>query len=363
MLRTSVCLLAGICALSVALDAQAVTFSEVARFDLFDGSADQQATTFIGSNPSAVAWDRGQLYVAGFNNSGAAADTGIVEVTNAGATGLVFAALSDAFGEVAGTPVSRGYSGLDLVDGVLAAAHDPGSAFPNGIQAFDAGTNTLTWAKNARGGSGVGHDPGFSGVDSGVAWLTFGSGRRPLQDTTTGADIYTTGDGMIVTDFGGSFWRDLDFDASTGDLYARRANDVLKTTRTGGNSGAVSVIVDTNENAPFVNGQNIDFMATSEFGDLVIYNDRTGGGSGQSFASVVNVIDSSGAAVPASFLSLTGGFADGNGYYDFDFDAASQTLAVLDFNNRNVHIFQVVPEPSAAVLTLVAGLGLAVRRR
>lgn len=330
--------------------AHGVTFQEIARFDVA-ASAESAGSSYIGNNPSAVAWSGSQLYIAGFNSSGAAADTAIVEITNSGATGLNAATFGSPFG-VLTTPNLRGYSGMDLERGVLAAAYDDGAADPNGIQAFDASNNTQTWAKNARGGSSAAHDPGFGGVDSGIAWLTFGSGRRSLQDTATGADIYTTGDGMIITDFGESFWRDLDFDQSTGDVYMRRSNDLLKATRTGGNSVTVSMLVDNSSNGSFVAGQNVDFMATHLFGDVVIYNDRPATGTA-SFADVVKLIDSSGTPLSATFSLIGGGIPDdGVGYYDFDFDPSSQTLALLDFNNRNVHIFQVVPEPSTFVFAI-----------
>lgn len=362
MIRTTfIIAMAFVASISLELESEAVTFTEIARFDVSDASADTAASNYIGNNPSAVAWDGSQLYVAGFNSGGPTA--GIVEITNATSTGINAATFGSAFGSYA-TPNSRGYSGLDLEAGVLAAAYDDGGADANGIQAFDTATNSQTWAKSARGGSGVGHDPGFGGADAGVAWLTFGSGRRPLQDTATGADIYTTGSGMIITDFGGSFWRDIDFDQSTGDVYMRRANDLVKATRTGGNSATVSVIADTNENGPFTAGQNVDFIASEDFGDVVIYNDRPNTNTG-SFADIVNVIDSAGASLSSTFHLIGGGtIADGTGYYDFDFDTASQTLAVMDFSNRNVHIFQLaVPEPGAVCLLAIGALGLLGTRR
>ncbi len=362
MIRTQLIItLALFTTLSYECESEAVTFTEVARFDVSDASTDSLASNYIGNNPSAVAWDGTQLYIAGFNSGRPSA--GIVEVTNATATGINAATFGTAFGSLA-TPNSRGYSGLDFEAGVLAAAYDDGAPDPNGIQAFDSATNTQTWAKNARGGSGVGHDPGFGGADSGVAWLTFGSGRRPLQDTATGADIYTTGTGMIITDFGGSFWRDIDFDQSTGDVYMRRANDLVKATRTGGNSATVSVIVDTNENGAFTAGQNVDFIASEDFGDIVIYNDRPTTAT-SSFADTVNVVDSSGTALSSTFHLIGGGsIADGVGYYDFDFDTASQTLAIVDFSNRNVHIFQVaVPEPGTVCLVALGALAFVGSRR
>ncbi|TWT78388.1 hypothetical protein Pla123a_11790 [Posidoniimonas polymericola] len=333
----------------------AATFVEIARFDV-SASADASSASYIGNNPSAVAWNGRQLFIAGFNSSGAQANTAIAEITNAGATGVNAASLSEAFADLA-TPNLRGYSGLDLQGSVLVAAYDDGAADPNGIQALDASSRTQTWAKNARGGSGVAFDPGFGGADQGVAWTTFGSGRRALQDTATGADLYNTADGMIINTGSGSFWRDMDFDPATGDIYARRSNGVIMSTRTGGNSvTATSELVPVDTGADFVAGHMISFLAGTPDGDLLIYNDRPATVSGQPFASAVKLIDTSGTPEAATFSFIGGGTpADGNGYYDFDYDPATRTLAIADFANRNVHVFGVVPEP-AACLVLVSGL-------
>ena len=119
--------------------------------------------------------------------------------------------------------------------GTLASAFDNGGSDPRGIEAYDT-AGSLLWSKEGRGGSGVGIDPGFGGADSGVAWTTFGSGRRALQDSATGADIYTGADGMVIFTSEGTFWRDMDFDDATGDVYLREGNNVIYWSRTGGNS-------------------------------------------------------------------------------------------------------------------------------
>ena len=220
-------------------------------------------------------------------------------------------------------------------------------------------SGTQSWAKNARGGSGVAFDPGFGGADSGVAWTTFGSGRRALQDTATGADIYTTANGMIITpDFGSSFWRDMDF-AANGDMVARRANDVVFFDRTGGNSGSASILVDV-ANADFVAGQNVAYVGGSPFGDFVIYNDRSTTSGGQLASVVLTAVDLSGTQLT---ITIDGaGFDPGNGYYDFSYDAATQTLAIVDFANNEVVIYR-VPAPGAVGMLGLAGLMAARRRR
>ena len=296
-------------------------------------TSDPLNAEYIGNNPSAIAWNGSDLYAAGFNQSGGTANTGITLIAGA----LNGGAPSAAFGVLA-TNNLRGYSGLDISAAGLAAAWDNGGAAPEGIQGFDA-TGALLWQKSARGGSGVGFDPGFGGVDAGTGWTTFGSGRRALQDNATGADIYTTSDGMIISaPTSGTFWRDMDFDDATGDIYLRRGNDVVAHTRTGGNSLTGSrFIADNGTNGNFIAIQNVAYAGVD--GGLVFWNDRSSTGSGQAFANVVKCNGADGTPLAINF----GGFAaaDGNGAYDFSYDAASNTLAILDFANRTVDVFYV----------------------
>jgi len=321
-----------------------------------DVTSDPTQPSFIGNNPSAVAWNGTDLWVAGFNQSGVNADTGIVKISDAlGAQtfGSTFGALD--------TPTGRGFSGLDMKDGVLAAAWDDGAEDANGIRAFAGSDGSELWAQSARGGSGVAHDPGFKGVDSGVAWTQFGSGRRALNDSTTGEVIYDLTNGMIINDAGqGTFWRDMDF-APNGDIVLREGNNLGMLTRTGGNSLTDGMVLfDSDPEADFVNGQNVSYMSTG-FGDFIIFNDRKVTDPDQSPDDVLKLYD----VASDTMLDLTGieGLADlGNGYYDFDFHAPSGTLAIMDFANRDVAIYAVVPAPGAATLLGAGGL-LALRRR
>lgn len=329
-----------------------IQMTEVQRIDLFALNNDQ-SSTFIGTNVSAIAWNGTDLFAAGFNGA-AASGTGVARYSGGAFSVMQF---------ISGTPGARGFSGLDIQGDRLAAAYDDGATDAQGLQVFDLNTDSVLWSKSIRGGSGVGFDPGFGGADAGVAWTTFGSGRRALQDAATGADIYTTANGMIITpDFEGSFWRDMDF-AANGNMVARRSNDVVFLNRTGGNSGSASLLVENNENGPFINGQNVAYVDNSAYGDFVIWNDRTSAGLGQSAMDVLKVTALDGTELTLSLDLIGGGsLADGNGYYDFSWDAASGTLAVLDFNNRMVHIFA-VPAPGAAGLLGMAGLVAARRRR
>ncbi len=335
--------------------AQAANFFEIARIDL--GSTSNPANQeHIGSFPAAVAWDSGQLFVAGFNATGASANVGIVEVLNP----LGAASFGTAFGLI-NTPNTRGYSGVAFDGSTLAASYDDGAVDAFGIQAFEP-NGTLRWkvgdtSGNFRGMSGVAMDPGFGGVDSGVASQTFGSGRRWLWDDTTGASIYDGSNGLI-TFVDTSSWRSLDI-ASNGDMYYRGQNDLFKVERTGGNTGNKSKIADLT-NAPFVVGQNVGVIEDGG-NTFVIFNDRPGSGS-TPFASAVQLVLGDGTA-EALNVSWLGGIAplDAGGFYDFDWDPQTQTLAVMDFDNRTVHILA-IPEPASLGLLSLGGLCLLRRR-
>ena len=187
--------LAFLSAFAVSASAQ-VQLTELGTVNL-DSTADSTNAEYIGSNPSGIAWNGQDIYVCGFNGGGATG-VGLVKVTDA----LGAATLGTSFGFIAGTPGSRGYSGLDVSGDKVAAAYDDGTASVLGIQAFDL-SGTQLWAATGRGGSGVGFDPGFPGgtpaLGEGVGWATFGSGRRRLQDASNGATIYDGSNGMVIT--------------------------------------------------------------------------------------------------------------------------------------------------------------------
>jgi PEP-CTERM motif-containing protein len=297
------------------------------------------------------------MYLAGFNAAGAAADVGIVEVIDP----LGTVSFGTAFG-VINTADTFAYTGVAFDGSTVAASYDNGVDNANGIQAFDA-DGTLRWkvgdtSGNFRGMSGVAMDPGFGGADSGVASQTWGSGRRWLWDDTTGANLYDGSNGLI-TYVNTSAWRSLDI-ASNGDMYYRGQNDLFKVERTAGNDGNRSMIVDLVD-APWIIGQNVGVIEDGA-NTMVIYNDRTGWG-GVPFASGVNLALADGTAEPLN-VSWLGGAApvDGNGVYDFDWDPQTQTLAIMDFGNRTVHILA-IPEPASLGLLGLGGLALLGRRR
>lgn len=319
-----------------------------------------------GTNPSAIATDGSSLFLAGFNGGTSVNQVaGVVKILDPWGTPSAVQVTS-----IAGTPGARGFSGLTYDPAVNAvySAYDNGAASPNGLAGWDATSGAQLWAKNVRGGSGVGVDPGFGGEGNGAAWTTFGSGRRALQNGATGADIYTTSDGMIISLGGvGTFWRDMDF-APNGDIWLRSGNKVLSAPRTGANAVGDRVLVADETTADFVNGQNIGYLAGMPGGDLVIYNARPNAGLGQLWSDVVKLINPDGTPAAAQLLDGLGdalglGFANGNGYYDFAWDAENETLLVLDFTNRQVYQFKTIPVPEPAALLLFAVVAGLARRR
>ncbi len=334
-----------------------VRLTFVKTIDLAPVTTNPASPSYIGTNPSAVAFAAGEIYVAGFNSGNAAGNVGIVHHLKVQSGG------SD-FGPALGVklaPIARGYSGLDIDSkaGTLFAAYDPGTTDPDGITAWNGLTGVKLWAKAARGSSGNAVDPGFTGgnpaLGKGLGWLTLSAAGRALQNKTSGVDIWSTANGMSLATPQGLFFRDLAFDDITGDVWARAGNNVLHGARSGDNQlTTVSTAYDSVPNADFVNGQNLAFCRT-KFGAFVIFNDRSQTTPNQPLKSVLKAIREDGSSVPIDFGAFNA--QDGNGYYDFGYDSKSGLLVVLDFYNRKLYQFQATLVPFVTYGHGCAGFG------
>ena len=377
-----------------------ISLFELSRYNL-NSTSNAANAEFIGSNPVAIGWNGSSMYVAGLNSSGSATNTSLIQITNAStaARGLITPTYSGTFGTLS-TVASRGYTGLSLKGNSLAASWDNGSNSPNGIQMFNAATNTRTWnltnngtsttanIGTTRGMAGPDFDPGYvvSGTSqggSGLAWVTQGQGRRFLNDTASGTAIYTptannpsgAQQGMVINISPVSTtWRDFAFDPNSGNLYTRVNNQVTRTNRTGANTdlspsgtaGLSDVIVAlTAANNVGTNLGYLDSVAAGAVntytGDILVYNDRASNASGQAWTSAILFATTSGSAVSATWDFIDGAApGTGNALYDFQWDSASQTLAVVDFTNRTASIFSTaVPEPTTTAVAGMCTVGLA----
>ena len=346
---------------------------------------------FIGANPATIAWTGSAVYVAGVNASGSTSRTAITGITNPLATpGLgVVPAFTPAFGTRSATLNGRGFTGLAVSGTVLAAAWDNGTTTPattDGMQALSTVTGSVIWTGTLAGRQmgGAAFDPGYvvGGVSqggSGITGLVFNSGRRPTFDPATGATVYgLTGSalpGMVInTSPTNTEWRDVDFDPATGDIYSRNSNNVASGVRTGTNSISGNVqqfLVNNSNNGAGMAGQSLAFMggvvdpAGSFAGNAVIWNSRPVGTTegSTSFTTANQVVATTGATVPVNWNVLFGSTpAKGNGWYDFGYNRTTKTLAVMDFQNRTVSIFdldvnvQTVSGGTATPTTSLTGL-------
>jgi hypothetical protein len=354
-----------------------INLSLLANVDLTP-TASTTSGFFIGNNPSAVAWDGSSAWIGGFG-----ANTALIKVSSV----LTTPTFGTPFGSVATT--TNGFTGLDIKGGRLAAAWDLGANSADSIRLYDvSATNpSLLWRigdataandSGRRGSSGVAFDPGFNGDSGGqgVAFLGFGSGRRALLNEANGTYAFNFSTGMIINiNPTNTFWRDIDFDPDTGDVYMRVSNTVAKATRTGNNpSTALTTAILSNFTTQgtaatnTINNQNLAFVnaAGQKF---IIANDRSATGAGQSLLSVVRAFGLDGTPLALNFGSFAP--ATGNGAYDFSYDIETQTLAMTDFANRRLYVFgfnqpvaNVAPEPGTLSLLFVGGVGfIAARRR
>jgi hypothetical protein len=361
---------------------QTFTLIQTDNLDLLCDDPSGNDLFWIGNNPSAIAFDGANAYVAGFNN-GTCPWVQIVKI-------------EDILGQRQFRPLidqsdplnpnqdlnissrrvangSRGYNGMDFVPGAgLVASIDlEGFGVVGQFQTWDVETQlnpiALTTAQSGaspRGIAGPSWDLGYDGAgftwdlgggDTGdddpvVAALDFSSDPRgPLGlspntlSGAIGATVYEVDTGGPQLDGGGlsgTIWRDIDIDPNTGTIAARAANDLVIARRATDNTVASKVVVDGGD-APFVVGQQVTIVHGLCGGDVVVYNDRPDGAA-RAFLDVIKVVDLDGNPVGASFENPDGTpvtLPVGVGFYDFAWDQATGLLLVLDFGNRNIYFF------------------------
>lgn len=362
-MKTSVSMLAVVAGLAAASQAATINLSLIKTIDT-SSTATAGNAQFVGSNVSGIAWNGTDLWVGGYNGGPNGQNTGIAKYDGTSNT------WGASFGSLA-TNNSRGITGLALKGNNLAAGWDNGAGSVNSVRSFNATTGAQNWATGGgtpdatrRAMGGVAFDPGAigGGTSAGsVSYLAPGSGRRHSLNDASGNYNYGQNAGAIINFAAASTtWRGHAFDPATGDLYTRESNRVGKAVRTGDNSFATQTVLVALTTQSAVDNQNIAFVNSSAYGSFLIFNDRSIASAGQSASTVIKASDLSGNLHTLDFGAFS--FLSGNGAYSFSFDAASQTLAISDFANRNVYIFA-VPTPGTAALLGLGGLVAARRRR
>ncbi|MEQ9453990.1 MAG: hypothetical protein RLN76_05275 [Phycisphaeraceae bacterium] len=347
----------------------------------FIGLIPADPSIYVG-RPITVAWDGSTAYIAGIENAGLGgqtANTGIVEVTNAGAAvNLTAGTYGTPFAKVQGSAFI-GFNDIDIQgDRLIAGYEGAGSTPPFSI--WDVSTSSPSQVgagSNEQSGRGVAFDPGFGGAGAGAAWISFGVGftlGRGLHDPITGDLIDTLADGVVqagnqdpaafpgdppVTDPGDVFEtnRELDF-GPNGDIYIRHNNFLDRGVRD--SAGTVSSVTRIDLGEPqgdFFVGQNLEYVVMGEESDIsddfVLYNSRYRDVNSVSeftplhlsFADAVKAVDPSGNAVDVQFNFLVDGGAGDltpgvqDPIYDFSYDPVTQSLAILEFSRGILHIF------------------------
>ena len=351
--------------------ASAVDLRLKARVDLFNTVVAQingsPNANRIGTNPATVCLVGDTLYVAGFNNGVSPSLTApIVKLTDIytspGAPTITpFAPRS--------IPLFYGYVGMDYQpgSGLVVSFDNYNSSTPGQLKRYDlSGATPVEVASSPaglRGSSGPAYDNGFdgsgyplpsTGTGPAVSVLNFGDpgvyGLDPTTlDFTVGATVYELGanDFNLRLDFAGisgTTWRDLAIHPTNGTMAARANNDLVIGNRPNDSKNFVGQHLIDLGDAPFQGGQNVEITDGLGADDFVIYNDRRAGNGGQAFSAVVGFAKLDGTAATVNLLNsdppVDGFLADGNAWYDFSWDSANQRLAVLDFNDYYVYIFE-----------------------
>jgi hypothetical protein len=347
------------------------------------------STTGYGDNPLSIAFDGTNAFIGGFNNSGAAANVGVVKVSG------IFGG-TPSFTSLGTTQFSaqsqRGLDSLayDAASDSLIMHYDAGASVPGFVSRRNASDGSNVWSINNPQGvrplGAVGVDPVGDNGNPGVAYLVQGSGRRRLLSMTDGSTIYDSTNGGIInstpTVFG-SAWRGVGFDSDgnialsedTGFQYGVRVG-VNQWQALNGTLNATSSSVQKNVVANSV-GQGIVIL--EDLGsDLLAFSGRNMTTLTDLDGGVTNVSDTNvhirnvdGSITGLTQIVLTG---DENGIgtawqndtknlaFGLDDDGGLATLLVVDFIERRLDVYQ-VPEPASLGLLAAGSLIVLLRRR
>lgn len=381
-------ILAGLACLALgaagALAAQ-VPLTHVSSIDL---AGQFNSESGYGSNPLSIAFDGTNAYIGGYNNSGAAADIGVVKVSDIFGGPATFAPMpSTQFN----SPNARGLDALayEAGSGALLLLHDSGAAATSFIRRHNAASGALAWTTlNPQGARPVAMaiDPVGNAGQPGVGFLVQGSGRRRLLDLNTGATVFDGTNGAIVNSsptLFGTAWRALAFDSDgnvalaedTGFQYGTRVN-ANQFQSLGGSLNVTSssiakdvAINNVGQGVAILEDLGSDLLAVSGRG-MNTFTDLAGNVTNVDKTDV-HIRNLDGSTNLLSQISLNGD-EEGIGTpwtgeiknLAFGHDAAGNpVLLVVDFSDRRLDVYM-VPEPALlGGLALVSVLAMRRRRR
>ncbi len=357
---------------------------------------------FIGNNPSVIALSGDRLFVAGYNNTAAAANLRVVKIENIFGT-RAFRLLNtnpDPLGAPVydiSVPGQRGFYGMSYAaGGGLIMNYDGGAVgVAGGYRVFDVDTqlNPILIGSSpaglgARGGAGPSWDFGptgqgydynndgtldgplaaildFAGYPGGVQakgpfgvlprdsasgagdGLNMFAGRRYDGNSVDGGGNAAAPVLNIVGANGnrvqGTLWRDSDIIGVNGNIAARASNDVVIGTRN--SSGGLSSLVVVDRSPGTTDPYAFQIMQRCEWvsglgNDVVVYNDYSAAAS--TVAGWTKAADLSGNAVTVNMFNADGtpfAVTSAGGTFDYSFDPATGRLAICDFAGRRVFIF------------------------
>lgn len=384
MTRRGTWLMTGVALTLAATASHAAQFTHVSSIDL---SAQFNTGTGYGSNPLSIAFDGTNAYVGGLNNTGAAADVGVVKVSNIFGGAATFAPLT---ATQFSAPATRGLDALsyDPVTSSLLMLHDGGTG-ATFISRRDAAGNEIWTVANPQGSRpmAMAVDPiGNGDGNPGVAFGVQGSGRRRLLSMTDGTSLFDGSTGGIIngspTAFG-SAWRAMAFDAQgnialsedSGFMYGVRNTANQWKTLTGTLNATSSSVAKDGAPQNLV-GQGIAIL--SDLGtDLLAMSGRNmtqftdlAGGTTSVDDTMVHIRNLDGSVGSLTQISLNGA-EDGIGTawtgdiknLAYGLNATGDpTLLVVDFIGRRMDVY-VVPEPAMLAALLMGGLAVVRRRR
>lgn len=338
---------------------------------------DTSATGLGIARPGSVAFNGTDVYVGGMFTG--------ATITRIGSP-LTAPTVLGSFGAGPASGSTNGFVNLDVYGDLVVGATNNGGSAPDIVQTFRLDGTPVGSSDSAILGipsaspndrfDGAGIDPGWiagGGGGGGVTITAYGAGNRYLYDETVTTQLAQT---YFYNDDTKTGFRDVHFDAATGDVFFRTLNGIGRGKRVGpnnfvkldGTTAGTQGIVMIGDG--FSSAINVDYLPdfNGDGVNAVIGNWRSLGSPLFSNRVMLFNADAVNAPLATGWFNADGTAAfaaadSASGTYDFSYDPATGLLAVSDWSNEKVYFFAGAPIPEPASLFLLALGGLVLRRR